>query len=120
MSQSTTGLPENVANFVAYLLGWITGLVMLLVEKDDATVRYHAAQSVTVFGSLTILNILLPFLPALGPMIMGILAPVTLVLWVVLLVMSLLGNAPRLAVISNFADQLLQRFDDSQKRLDRD
>ena len=120
MSQTSTGLPENVANFIAYLFGWISGLLILLVEKDNAEVRYHGAQSVTLFGSLTVLNLLLPFIPALGPLLLAVLAPLTMLCWIVLMVMSLLGKAPRLPVIENFTQQLLNQFGGNTDRLSKD
>ena len=120
MSRSSTGLPENVCHFIAYLFGWISGLVMLMVEKESASVRFQSAQSVTLFGSLTVLNIFLPFIPAIGPLLMAALAPVTLLLWIVMMLMSLFGNAPRLPIIENFAEQLLSAFGGNTNRLDHD
>ena len=118
MSQSSTGLPENLANFIAYLFGWVSGLLILLVEKENQAVRYHGAQSVTVFGALTALNLLLPFLPAVGPLLLGLVAPISMLLWIGLMAMSLLGSAPRLPVVEGFALQLLQKFGNQPKRLD--
>lgn len=120
MGDSSTGLPENIANFIAYLFGWISGLLILLVEKDNETVRFHGAQSVTLFGSLTVLSILLPFIPAVGPLLLTIIAPVTLISWIVLMLMAITGNAPRIPVVENFAEQLLKQFRSPPKRISRD
>ena len=109
MNPSTTGLPDNIAKCLAYVFGWISGLAIFFIEKQDHSVRFHGAQAIVLFGSLTILNIFLPIIPALGPLIMMVLPPVSLILWLVLMVMSLVGNAPRLPVIANFADQLLAK-----------
>lgn len=45
-----TGLDPRVAAVVAYSAWWITGLAFLSLEKSDPSVRFHAAQSVVVFG----------------------------------------------------------------------
>lgn len=45
-------IPENVACVLTYLFWWITGLVFLITDKRKL-VRFHAAQSVVVFGALT-------------------------------------------------------------------
>ena len=50
--KTALGVPPNVAAALAYVLGWVSGLVVLLVEKEDRSVRYHAAQSILVFGVL--------------------------------------------------------------------
>ena len=41
----TAGMEENVAGLVAYILGWITGLIFLLIDKRPF-VKFHAAQSI--------------------------------------------------------------------------
>ena len=47
---SSTGLDPRVASIVAYSAWWVTGLVFLALERSDESVRFHAAQSVVVFG----------------------------------------------------------------------
>jgi len=59
MSDHTrSGLPENIAALLSYVLGWITGLVFLLIDKRPY-VRFHAAQSIVVFLGLQILQAVL-------------------------------------------------------------
>ena len=50
---------RNIVAALSYVLGFITGIVILLVEKDDKFIRFHAMQSITVTGSLFLLNIAL-------------------------------------------------------------
>ncbi|MGH9357491.1 MAG: DUF4870 domain-containing protein [Terriglobia bacterium] len=42
------GMPSNVAAMLAYLLGFITGIIFLVIEpyKRDRFVRFHAFQSI--------------------------------------------------------------------------
>ena len=54
MSKSGTGLSKNTAAALSYILGPITGIFFLLMEKDEY-VRFHAAQSTAVFGFLILL-----------------------------------------------------------------
>jgi hypothetical protein len=49
------GLQENVAGLLCYALGWITGLIFFLIDKRPF-VRFHAKQSIVVFGALNILH----------------------------------------------------------------
>jgi uncharacterized membrane protein len=55
MVKATFGLDENVASAACYVLTWITGIIFLLVEKDNKTVRFHAMQSILTFLPLQIL-----------------------------------------------------------------
>ena len=53
-----SGMAENVAGLLCYVLGWITGLIFYFVDKRPF-VRFHAAQSIVVFGGLHIITFVL-------------------------------------------------------------
>src|SRR5579862_10055086 len=57
----TSGLEENVAGLLCYVLGWITGLIFFLIDKRPF-VRFHAAQSIGLSIGLIVGYILLVFL----------------------------------------------------------
>ncbi len=44
----STALESNVAGLLAYVLGFITGIIFLVIEpyKNDSFVRFHALQSI--------------------------------------------------------------------------
>jgi uncharacterized membrane protein len=93
-----SGMSENVAAFLSYVLGWITGLIFFLIDKRPF-VRFHAAQSMVVFGGLHIINIMLGILFGAGMMfrggfgafgmgaaLYGLISLVALILWILLMV----------------------------------
>ncbi len=98
-----TGLPKNTAAALSYVLGWLTGIVFLLIEKDPY-VRFHAAQSVIVFGILTIV-VVIPFLWMIAPLawIVGF------VLWLVLIFKAYQGEEFKLPWASDLAKKLLKK-----------
>lgn len=49
---------RNLVAALSYLLGFITGIIILLVEKDDKFIRFHAMQATLIFGGLFVLNII--------------------------------------------------------------
>ena len=51
---TTLGLNERLERVLAYAFGPISGLLLFLFEKNR-NVRWHALQSMIVFGSLSIL-----------------------------------------------------------------
>ena len=55
----TNGLTENVAGLLCYVLGWISGLVFILAERENKFIRFHAMQSIIVFGALNIVSLVL-------------------------------------------------------------
>lgn len=46
-ASGTSGMEENVAGLLSYILGWITGLIFLLIDKRPF-VKFHAAQSIAL------------------------------------------------------------------------
>jgi len=69
-SPAAAGLSENVAGLLCYLVGWITGLIFLLIDKRPF-VRFHAAQSLVTFGALNILSIIIGMVFGMGMMFGG-------------------------------------------------
>ncbi len=98
------GLEKNVAAALTYLLGWLTGLLFYLVEKDP-DIRFHAVQSVIFFGGLTILSLL----PVLGWLLSPFLFLIGLVGWIVLLVKAYQGEKFKLPVIGGLAVKYAHR-----------
>lgn len=63
--KSETGLKKETAAALSYVLGPITGILFLILEKD-AFVRFHAMQSIVVLGLLLAASIILGFIPFVG------------------------------------------------------
>jgi len=109
----TESLQENVAGLLCYALWWVTGIIFLLVDKRP-WVRFHAAQSIVVFGGLTVLRIALVFMHGMmGSGIIGwgflgliglALWLVSVVLWIVLMIKAYQHGTFRVPVAADIAD----------------
>jgi uncharacterized membrane protein len=53
-TSTSTGVDARLSSILCYAGWWVTGLVFLFAERRDATVRFHAAQSLVVFGMITV------------------------------------------------------------------
>ncbi len=42
MEKTSTGLAENVAGLLSYVLWWVSGIVFILIERENKFVRFHA------------------------------------------------------------------------------
>jgi zinc ribbon protein len=62
-----SGLDENVAALLSYVLGWLTGLIFFLIDKRPF-VRFHAMQSIILFGGVHLLFMVLMFTGFMGGM----------------------------------------------------
>ncbi len=109
-----TGLAENVAGTLCYVLGWITGLIFYLIDKRPY-VRFHAAQSIVVFGALHLLSFVLGMVFVatifaggwtLGWTVHMLIDLVALVLWVLLMVKAYQGERFRVPVAADFAEKI--------------
>ena len=104
-TKTSTGMTQNLAGMLCYLAGWITGLIFFLIEKDNQFVRFHALQSIITFGGLTVLFMVLGFIPLIGWMLFPVLAIVQLVLWILLMVKAYQGEKFKLPVVGDMAEK---------------
>jgi uncharacterized membrane protein len=87
---ASTGMSNNVAGLLCYVVGWITGLIFLLIEpyKNDKFVRFHAFQSIFFNVALIGVYIVMFILGIILSVVhLGLLMlPLYLVLWLGILV----------------------------------
>ena len=105
LGKTTTGIQPNVAALLTYILGWVSGLVFFLIEKENKFVRFHAMQSIVVFGALSILTIALGVVPGVGIMLAPIVYIVELIAWVILMVKAYQGEKFKLPVAGDVAEK---------------
>ncbi len=105
MSKTSTGLEENVAGLLCYVLGWISGIVFIIIEKENKLVRFHAMQSIIVFGAITVVGIVLSWIPFIGWVIGPIIWLLGLALWIVLMVKAYQGTRFKLPLSGDLADK---------------
>ena len=109
---SSVGSNKKTYTILAYVLGWIGGLIFLFVGKADPDVKWNAAQSLIIFGGLTVVIIVLGFSPFIN-LLAVLVWLVGFVFWVVFLIQSLQGNGERIpapligSAISPFVNQLV-------------
>jgi len=109
---TTSGLAENVAGLLCYALGWLTGLIFLLIDKRPF-VRFHAAQSIVVFGALFILRMVFWFgwfgswgLFWLFTMLSLLLSLLTLIAWIVLMIFAYQGKMFEVPIAAGIAKSI--------------
>ena len=121
-SQGThPGIPENVAGLLCYVLGWVTGIIFFLIDKRPY-VRFHAAQSVVVFGALHVLSIVVGIIFGVGFMMMGrlggfglgfalhgLISLVAFILWILLMVKAYQGEKFQVPVAAGIAQSFASK-----------
>ena len=102
---SSTGIEPNVAACLCYALGFITGILFLVVEKKSEFVRFHAVQSTVTFGSLLLLNVFGGFIPVVGTVLLFVLPLVALLLWLMLMWQAFQGERFKLPIAGDVAEE---------------
>jgi uncharacterized membrane protein len=106
MNKTSSGLDENVAGALSYALGWITGIGFLLTEPANKFVRFHALQSVIVFGGLSLAWFIAMSIPLLGWLIaFVVIPPLSAVLWLLLMFKAYQGARFKVPFAGNVAEQ---------------
>ena len=106
MEKSSTGLDANVAGLLCYVLGWVSGLVFILIERESKFVRFHALQSIYVFGVITIASIILGWIPVIGPVVLSpLLWLLGVVLWIILMIKAYQGTRYKLPWSGDIAEK---------------
>ena len=103
MEKATFGLDENIASALTYVLGFVTGIIFILVEKENKTVRFHAMQSIIVFLGLFVVFVVISFIPFIN-MLAFVIMLVELVLWLVLIIKAYQGEKFKLPVVGDMAE----------------
>ncbi|MFO7997174.1 MAG: zinc-ribbon domain-containing protein [Dehalococcoidia bacterium] len=121
-AESSTGMSANVAGLLSYLFGWITGIIFVVIEKKSTFVKFHAWQSIIVFGVLTIAQIVFsgilvaigiatfsPGLIAFAGVIGTLIWILMVVLWIILMIMAGTGKMWKVPGAGNWAEKRANR-----------
>jgi uncharacterized membrane protein len=105
LGKTSTGIQANVAALLSYLLGFITGIIFYLIEKENKFVRFHAMQSIVTFGALFVAGVVVGFLPVIGLALLPVLWVLEVVLWVILMIKAYQGEMFKLPVAGDIAEK---------------
>jgi uncharacterized membrane protein len=111
-----TGLKKETSAALSYVLGFITGIIFLIIEKDPF-VRFHAMQSIAVslaffvlsfiLGIISVILGLTVFLAWVGPLLSGVLMIVSFVLWLMLIYKAYQGERWQVPYIGKFVERMV-------------
>ena len=117
-AESSTGLSANVAGLLCYVAGWVTGIVLVVLEKKSVFVKFHAWQSIMVFGVLTLAHLILstmlraiafatfsPGLLIFAGVMSWIIGMLMLVLWIILVIQAGTGKMWKVPWAGDWAEK---------------
>ena len=109
--KTVTGLTQNMEGLLCYILGFITGILFLILSKENKFVRFHAMQSLVTFLGLFILSMVAGIIPILGIIISLLIAPVSIILWILLMYKAYQGKRYKLPIVGDFTEEQLSRME---------
>jgi uncharacterized membrane protein len=110
------GIDQNLEALLCYVLGWITGIVFLFMEKENEYVRFHAMQSLVTFLTLFIITIVIGWIPILGWLVSFLVSILGLILWLILMFKAYQGELYKLPYAGDFAEERLSKMKNSTQR----
>lgn len=114
MAETTINTNEKMMGALAYLMLFVSGIFLLLIERKNQYIRFHAMQSILVFGGIFLLQIVLGIVPILGWLIALILSPLifltAFLLWLVLMFKAYSGEKYHLPFFGDLADKQLAKL----------
>ena len=119
MEKTSLGMDENIEGLLCYILGWLTGIIFYILEKENKFVRFHAMQSTITFLALfvvsialTILGAVMSFIPYMGwiigivfSLLQFIIFVAGFILWVVGMVKAYQGEKYKFPIAGNMAEK---------------
>lgn len=101
------GLKKTTSGALAYVLGPVTGVIFLIIDKDPF-VRFHAMQSIVVFVTLFVLQWVLGITIILFPL-SALIGIISFVLWLILIYKAWQGEEYEVPVLGKIAKNLLKK-----------
>ena len=102
---SSLNMKENVAGLLCYLFGWVSGLVIYLLEKKSRFVRFHAVQSIISFGALSAVLFVFRRVPVIGWMVSAAGGVAVFVVWVVGMIRAYQGQMVKFPFVGDVAER---------------
>lgn len=117
---TSTGVDARLSALLCYLAWWVSGVVFLVLEQEHRAVRFHAAQSIVLFGGLTAVIVLLSVTSVAALFISPAIFQATwmvsyvvwfgaVVLWLIVLVRTFRGETWRVPFAGDLAARIAAR-----------
>lgn len=107
VTQTNSGLEENIAGALCYLAWAITGIIFLVIEKENNFIRFHALQAVITSVAIFIITIVISLIPVIGLIFSILLTPVILLLWLFMMWKAYQGERFKLPFVGDMVEKQL-------------
>ncbi|WP_418792305.1 DUF4870 domain-containing protein [Phosphitispora sp. TUW77] len=103
--KTALGMSPNMTAVLAYVFWIVGGIVVILLEKENRFVRFHAMQSIIMSGAFFVVQMVSGFIPVIGWIIAVVIPLAYLVCWLIAIVKSAQGEYYKFPVIGDLAEK---------------
>ncbi len=101
-----TGIVKgNIVGILCYLGGILSAILLLLLEKENKFVRFHAMQSAITFVAFFVLSAILAIIPFIGWVLSPLIWLLGLAVFLFLMYKAYQGEKYKLPVIGDIAEK---------------
>lgn len=108
-----SGLDENLAGALAYVFGWLTGVIFLVLEPENKFVKFHSIQSILLSVAIFIVAVPVSMFSWFLPSILGLIFSCLMFFvwlavfigWLFLMYKAYKGEMFKLPVIGDLAEK---------------
>jgi uncharacterized membrane protein len=95
----------NIVGILAYLGGILVAILLLLLEKDNKFVRFHAMQSAATFVAIFVLSMVVLIIPFIGWVLSPLIWLTGFVLYIFLMYKAYQGDVFKIPILGDFVAQ---------------
>jgi uncharacterized membrane protein len=106
-ADTSTGLSPNTAGLLCYVGIWISGIIFFVLEQKNRFVRFHAAQSIVAFGTITVAGVILGLIPVVGDAFSTIIGIIGFIVWIIMIVKASSGEWYKLPWAGDVAEKMV-------------
>ena len=107
--KSVFGLNENLAGVLCYAGFFFSGVIILVMEKENRNVRFHALQSTLWFMLLGVARTVAGWLPIIRGPLGSLIGIVTVLSWLLLMYFAFVGRRFKIPMIGEVAEAQVNR-----------
>jgi len=104
---TSTGLSPNIAGLLCYVGAWVSGIIFFVLEQKNQFVRFHAAQSIVAFGTITVAGIIVGLIPVVGDAFSTIIGIIGFIVWIIMIVKASSGEWYKLPWAGDVAEKMV-------------
>lgn len=104
-TKTALNIDENIEGLLCYALGFITGIVFLVLEKENKFVRFHAMQSTITFLGFTMASFILSSIPLIGPFFGWLIGMAAMIVWIICIIKAYQGEKFKLPIIGDLSEK---------------